>query len=161
MQAQLNAFQTQHIRWKWATSFILHNHRKSGPLPVTHWIQGWVGPSAHVDTLEKRNISVSWIKPWLSHSPFTIMTELPQLPETPVHCFYNTTVCVLVALGPHNIGPRSVVWKHTSEKYVISSGSCFIKRRTHWLQTMMEIKNESLERGTQHHTHLEIPYEIL
>lgn len=66
-----------------------------------------------------------------------------------------------VALGQHKIGPRSVVWKHTSEKYVTSSGSCFVKCRTHWLQAMMVIKNELLERGTWHHMHLEIPYEIL
>ena len=51
-------FQTQHIRRKWVTSFMTHYHKTKQSLPpTTHWIQGWVGPGAHVDTLEKRNIS--------------------------------------------------------------------------------------------------------
>jgi hypothetical protein len=95
------AFQTQHIRWKWTTSFIPHYHRKNSPLPPLPigYKAGWA-PELML-TLQRREIflPVSRFKPWLSHSPFTIMTQLPQLPATAVHCFYNTTVSLLLPLA--------------------------------------------------------------
>jgi len=69
-------------RWRWVVSFmtqLLYPQRKS---PSTHWIGGWAGPRAGIDTGVKRKDPNPCQESNVSHpacTPITILTELPWL----------------------------------------------------------------------------------
>jgi len=46
-------------RWRRVVSFTSGRLTPSERTPGTHWIGGWVGPRAGLDTVSKRNISAS------------------------------------------------------------------------------------------------------
>jgi hypothetical protein len=73
-------------RGEWSASHPGHFTPEEGA-PSTHWIGGWVGPRASLDTVKKRKTlapAMNQIQiPQLSSlSPVAILTELSQLLES-------------------------------------------------------------------------------
>jgi hypothetical protein len=95
-------FLTSALDWsEWSASHPRHFTPRE-TAPCTHWVGGWVGPRASLDTMEKRRISCPCQELNPSHQPVTVLTGLSVLQSLRSRNlksgFSCTSVCITFSL---------------------------------------------------------------